>query len=184
MQLQNTPELGKLNGYMEAMSCCLNGCNYVIWFSAKGIELENGDLEPHILDELTIRANRQEVIPNLELQKLIQLAYPGAKPDFATISECHNGPTWLTHRINTFIARINPSAGFKNVDKYKKHNLIGGFWHNVSACIDYETARVFQYNPAFDVNDELWDFIIWGFTFLVVNEKQRRCLLIHGAASD
>jgi hypothetical protein len=184
MKLQNTPELAKLNGYMEAMSYCLNGCNYVIWFNAKGIELEDYDLPFQTLDNLAIRENLQEVTPNSELQSLMQLAYPGTTPHLATMCECHHGPTLLTTRINTFIARINPSDGFKNVDRHKKHSLTVGFWRNVSACIDYENSRVFQYNPAFGVDDELWDFIIWGFTFLIVNREQQRCLLIHGAASD
>lgn len=184
MRLQNTPEIAKLNGYMEAMSSCLNGCNYVIWFSAKGIELEENDLDSHCFDALVIQTNLQEVTPGPELQSLMQLAYPGTKPHLATMCECHHGPTSLTSRVNTFIARINPSDGFKNVGKHKKQNLTTGFWRNVSACIDYENSRVLQYNPAFGVDDELWDFIIWGFTFLVVDKERRRCLLIHGAASD
>ncbi|MCC3585005.1 hypothetical protein [Microcoleus sp. PH2017_30_WIL_O_A] len=184
MKLHNTPEIAKLNGYMEAMSCCLDGCNYVVRFSAKGIQLEDNELESQTLDELAIRENLQEVIPGSELQSLMQLAYPRTHPHLATMCECHHGLTWLTTRVNTFIARINPSDGFKNVDKHKKQNLTIGFWRNVNACIDYQNSRFFQYNPAFGVDDELWDFIIWGFTFLIVNEQQRRCLLIHGAASD
>lgn len=144
MKLQNTAELGRLNGYMEAMSCCLQGRNYVIWFSAKGVEPEDGDLEPQILDKLTIQENRQEATPDLELQRLIQLAYPGAKPDLATLCECHHGPTLLTIRINTFIARINPSDGFKNVDKSKKNNLIVRFWHNVSDCVITKMLEFFN----------------------------------------
>ncbi|MEH2211210.1 hypothetical protein [Nostoc sp.] len=184
MIIQNTPELGRLNGYMEAMSCCLQGSNYVIWFSAKGIKLEDGDLESPTLDKLAIQKNSQEATPDLEMQRLIQLAYPGAKPELATMCECYHAATVLTTRINSFIARINPSDGFKNVEKSKKHNLITSFWRNVNECIDYQNARVFQYNPAFDVDDELWDFIFWGFTFLIVNQEQRQCLLIHAGASD
>ncbi|MEC4895210.1 MAG: hypothetical protein SAL07_16425 [Oscillatoria sp. PMC 1051.18] len=52
MKLENTPEIAKLNGYMEAMSCCLKGCNYVIWFSARGIELDDGDLDSQVLNRL------------------------------------------------------------------------------------------------------------------------------------
>lgn len=184
MRLQNTAELGRLNGYIQAMSCCLNGCNYVIWVSARGVKLEDGDLEPQTLDKLAISETLQEPTPDLELQKLIQLAYPEAKPNLATVFECHHGPTLLINRINSLIARINPSDGFKNVEKSKKHDLIRCFWRNVSECIDYQNVRVFQYNPAFNVDDELWDFVIWVFTFLVVNEEQRRCLLIHGAVSN
>lgn len=184
MKLIKSPELARLNGYMEAMSCCLQGCNYVIWFNARGIELEDGDLEPDTLNELAMQETFQEATLNLEMQRLIKLAYPGAKPDLATMVECHHGPTWLVTRTNTFIARINPSDGFKNVSKDKKNNLIVRFWANVSRCIDYENARIFQYNPAFGVDDELWDFIIWGFTFLIVHQEQKRCLLIHGCASD
>ena len=187
MRLQNTPEIAKINGYMEAMSCCLQGYNYVIWFSARGIELEENDLSSQILDEFAERASRSpgyETTPIVELQNLIQVGYPGAKPDFATMHECNHGPTWLTTRVNTFIARINPSDRFKNVDRSKKNNLIVRFWRNVSEYIDYENSRVFQYNPAFGIDDELWDFRIWGFTFAIVNLEQRKCLLMHGGASD
>ena len=127
MRLQDIPELARLNGYMEAMSYCLKGCNYVLRFSAKGIKLEDNDLDSQILDELAIQSNCQEVTPGLELQQLIQLAYPGTKPHLATMRECHSGSAWLTTRINTFIAYINPSDGFKNVEKSKKQNLTVGF---------------------------------------------------------
>lgn len=182
MRLQNTPEIAKLNGYMEAMSACLQGCDYVVWFNAKGIELERKDLDSRVLDDLEIQANLQQVTPGQELQRLMQLAYPGTQPHLSTM--CEYGSTQLTSRVNTFIAHINPQDGFKNIHKYKKQSLTTGFWKNVSACINYENSRVFQYYPAFGVEDRLWDFTIWGFTFLVVEKEQKRCLLIHGAASD
>ena len=182
MKVINSPEIAKLNGYMEAMSCCLDGCNYVIWFSARCIELNDKDLTPQILDRLEIGKDFQEQAPSVELQELIKLAYPKSQPHLATMVEYNN--CLLTTRINTFIARVNPSDNFKNVSKHKKRNLINRFWQNVSAIIDYENSRIFQYNPAFDVDDELWDFIIWGFTFLIINQNTKKCLLIHGGASD
>jgi|GEM_PF-5307190 len=182
MKVVNSPEIAKLNGYMEAMSCCLNGCNYVIWFNARGIEFNDEDLTSQTLDRLEIGKNFQEKTPDLELQELIKLAYPKSKPHLATMVEYNN--CLLITRINTFIARINPSDNFKNVSKHKKRNLINRFWQNVGSVIDYENSRIFQYNPAFDVDDELWDFIIWGFTFVIINQMQNKCLLIHGGASD
>lgn len=182
MKLENTPEIAKLNGYMEAMSYCLKGCDYVIWFSARGIELDDGDLDSQVLNRLAIDKNYREKTPEAELQKLIQLADLKTKPHLSTMVEGNR--YLLTTRINTFIARINPSDGFKNVGKHKKNDLIRCFWRNVEAYIDHENSRIFQYNPAFGVDDELWDFIIWGFTFLLFNQKQKKCLLIHGGASD
>ncbi len=153
MKVVNSSEIAKLNGYMEAMSCCLNGCNYVIWFNAKGIQLNDEDLKYQTLDRLEIGNNFQEKAPSVELQELIKLAYPKSKPHLATMVEDNH--YLLTTRINTFIARINPSANFKNVSKHKKRNLINRFWQNVGLVIDYEKSRIFQYNPAFGVDDEL-----------------------------
>ena len=182
MKLSNYPEVAKLNGYMEAMSCCLQGCNYVVWFSARGIGLNEGDLESKVLDQLQIQADLQEKTPPQELQKLMLLAYPQSQPHLSTMVEYNHH--MLTIRINTFIAHLNTSDHLRNISSTKKGNLITGFWRNVEAFIDYRQAKVLQYKPAFDVNDELWDFIIWGFTFVIINQAQKRCLLIHGGASD
>ena len=120
MKVLNSPEIAKLNGYMEAMSCCLNGCNYVIWFSARGIELNDKDLTYQTLNRLEIGTNLQEKTPSVELQELIKLAYPKSQPHLATMVEHNN--YLLTTRINTFIARINPLDNFKNVSKESRRN--------------------------------------------------------------
>jgi hypothetical protein len=73
MKLQNKPELDRLIGYTAAMSQCLNGCNYVTWFSVRSIELDDSDLDVQLLDRLIYPGTT----PDPQLQLLILLAYPG-----------------------------------------------------------------------------------------------------------
>jgi hypothetical protein len=177
MKLQNKPELDRLIGYTAAMSRYLNGCNYVTWFSARSIELDDSDLDAQLLDRFIYPGTT----PDLQIQSLILLAYPGAKPELGSVCECSS---MMVGQMNQFISYVNSHDGASNITKFKKQSLISGFWVHVKDCIDFEKARVFQYTPSINAEDELWDFVFWGFTFIIIDTKQNHCFLIHCGASD
>jgi len=164
MKLLNTLELNRLIGYMEALSCSLNGCNYVTIFNAQQLKIEDN---------------------NLEIQKLVKFAYPQTKVENATISESSSSE--MVERINSFIQGVNPYDKENNLADSKKRNLITGFWNNVSKCIDYQNSEIIEYIPQrknYNIQDPLNNFIIFGLTFLIIDRQQKISLLIHCSASD
>ena len=162
MNLLNTLELNRLIGYMDALKRSLNGCNYVTWFDAKQIKLED---------------------TKIDLKTLIKLAYPQTKVENATFSE--SSSMHMVETIDEFIGRVNPYDRDKNLADSKKRNLITGFWNNLSKCIDYQNARIIEYIPqGYNVYDPLRNSIFSGFTFLIIDREQKLCLLIHGSSAD
>lgn len=177
MKLQSRSEVDRLNGYMDAMSQCLNGCNYVTWFSARSVEFD-GDTDFGDLESL----GRSGASPDLQLQEIIRLAYPQSKPDLATVADSSRG--LMMKKLEQFISYINPDDGARSLVMPKKKNLIHGFWQHVNDCADFEQARILEYTPAVDKNDELGHFIFWGFTFLIFSQGRQQCLMLHCGASD
>ncbi|MDJ0636295.1 MAG: hypothetical protein QNJ34_24150 [Xenococcaceae cyanobacterium MO_188.B29] len=162
MNLLNTLELNRLIGYMDALRWSLNGCNYVTWFDAKELKLED---------------------TKIDIQALIKLAYPQTKVENATFSE--SSSLHMVETINGFIGRVNPYDRDKNLADSKKRNLTTGFWNNLSKCIDYQNAKIIEYIPqGYNINDPLNNFVFSGFTFLIINQEQKLCLVIHGSSSD
>jgi hypothetical protein len=180
MKLQNRSEVDRLIGYMNAMSRCLNGCNYVTWFDAKSIEfdqkLDFGDLES------LGRLGHLGTPPNVQLQELIRLAYPRSKPDCAFVADANSGV--MMKKLNQFIAYINTEDGSEGLTRPKKKDLVRGFWEHVKDCADVNQSHVLEYIPAISEDDMLGQFIFWGFTFLIFSQDKKQCLMLHCGASD
>jgi hypothetical protein len=138
MKLQLTSEIERLIGYMDAMSICLNGCNYTTWFSAKGVDFDS-DINFTGLEML----GRAGTSPDLHLQEIIRLAYPESKPDLAAIADSSNGV--MRGKLGQFIAYINQDDGVRSLVVSKKRDLARGFWQHVEACINLEQARILEY---------------------------------------
>jgi hypothetical protein len=177
MKLQSKSEVDRLIGYMSAMSRCLNGCNYVTWFDAKIIELDQ-KLEFEDLGSLGCAGTS----PNLQLQEIIRLAHPGSKPDCASVADANSGV--MIKKLNQFIAYINTEDGSEGLTRPKKKDLVRGFWEHVNDCVDVRQSQILEYIPAISEDDALGQFIFWGFTFLIFDQKQQQCLMLHCGASD
>jgi hypothetical protein len=102
---------------MDAMSICLNGRNYVTWFSAKGVEFD-GNIDFGDLESL----GRSGTTPDSQLQEIIRLAYPQSKPDLATVVISSRGV--MMKKLDQFISYINPDDGARSLVMPKKKNLI------------------------------------------------------------
>jgi hypothetical protein len=166
-----------LMGYMNAMSRCLNGCNYVTWFDAKSIKfdqkLDLGDLGS---------LGRSGASPDLQLQEIIRLAYPRSRPDCASVADTNSGVMVL--KLNRFISYINMEDDSRSLTRPKMRDLIDGFWQHFSACSDIEQAQILEYTPAISEDDILGQFVFWGFTFLIFDQEKQQCLMLHCGASD
>ena len=125
MKLKNTTEVDRLTGYMSAMSRCLNGCNYVTWFSAKIVEFD-GEID---FTDLEMRGRAGGSLDS-QLQAIVRLAYPASKPDLATIAI--SGTMIL--KLGQFISYINTEDGARSLVIPKKQELARGFWKHVRHC--------------------------------------------------
>jgi hypothetical protein len=177
MKLKNTAEVDRLTGYMSAMSRCLNGCNYVTWFSAKIVEFD-GEID---FTDLEMRGRAGASLDS-QLQAIVRLAYPASKPDLAAIADASNGTMRL--KLGQFISYINTEDGARSLVIPKKQELARGFWQHVSDCVDLEQSKILEYTPALGEDDELGSFIFWGFTFLLFSKGKQQCLLLHCGAAD
>jgi hypothetical protein len=177
MKLKNTAELDRLTGYTNAMSHCLDGCNYVTWFSAKIIEFD-GEINFTDLEICGLAGSSLDS----QLQAIVQLAYPESKPFFATVTNV--SCELMMSKLNQFVAHDNLNALDINLVSYRKQSLMDGFWQHVDTCINIEGATILEYVPEFGKDDILCDFIIAGFTFLVFNQAKSSCLILHCGAAD
>jgi hypothetical protein len=177
MKLRSTDEVDRLTGYMNAMSCCLNGCNYVTWFSAKTVEFDS-EVD---FTGLKMRG-RAGAFLDSNLQAIIRLAYPESKPDLATIADTNNGRMRL--KFGKFISYINTEDEARSLVMPKKQELARGFWQHVNDCVDLEQSIILEYTLALGEDDVLGNFIFWGFTFLLFSKEKQQCLLLHCGAAD
>ncbi|HEX8846464.1 MAG TPA: hypothetical protein VF791_17585 [Pyrinomonadaceae bacterium] len=161
MKELNTPELNKLSGYLEALGNFIIGADYVTWFEAKGFDLTGSAFD---------------------VEDVIKGAYPGSKPEKGEIIVRSDNN--MIERVNKSLKLPDPPYSRSDFRGEIEMNLINGYWKYLKACIDYEKANIIEYIPSQSGDDELWDFIHWGFTFLIYSEEQRRCVIIHGGASD
>lgn len=161
MRELNTPEMNRLSGYLEAMVDFLIGVNYVTHFETKGFVLAERDFVA---------------------QSIVKSAYPESEPEHAEVLSC--SVQQMIERLNTSFTLPDPPYSDGDFRKEITENLSRHYLSLLKACVDYERALIVEYRPSDGVNDELWDFIYWGFTFLIYNAEQGRCVIIHGAASD
>jgi len=155
-----TPEMFRLRAYLEALSELLIDENYEIRLEARGLETSEDQ----------------------SIQEIIKKVYPEARTEKAEFILCS---------IDQMIERINKSIGLAiashclpAISSLARARISGHLLALLRDCLDYDRARLIEYRPAQGVDDELWDFIYWGFTFLIYNQEQARCVIIHGSASD
>jgi catechol 2,3-dioxygenase-like lactoylglutathione lyase family enzyme len=54
----------------------------------------------------------------------------------------------------------------------------------VESCINYKESKIWSYDPDWQSQDELYDFIAWGFTYVIVAQDDPHCLFIPGGYMD
>jgi hypothetical protein len=157
----NIPEMYIFNGYLEAIGDFIIGPNYITWFEAKGFNLIDSDFSPSYL---------------------IKAAYPDSKPEQGKLDEISIDQ--MVEYVNKNLRLPNPPYTDEGFRYEIQKNVIASYWEHLKACIDYDKAKIIEYFPSFNSGDELWNFIFWGFTFLIYNKEQNRCIIIHGGSCD
>lgn len=155
------PEIYSFNGYLEALGEFIVGSNYVTWFEAKGFDLDGSVFSG---------------------SQLIKAAYPNSNPERGKFNEI--SVDRMVECVTKNLRLPNPPYTDEGFREEIQNGVTTGFWQHLKACIDYHEAFIVSYMPAFNANDELWNFIFWGFTYLIYNGKENRCIIIHGGACD
>ena len=107
---------------------------------------------------------------------IIAQAFSEAKPEKAQISECSQNDfsdgiiNFFTHLEGT-----NPESQFKFAYE---------FLEALESVVKLENSKIWEYIPDESCFDELYDFIGWGFTYVIVEESNRQCLVVHGGYID
>jgi len=157
----NIPEIHSLNGYLEAMGDFIIGTNYITWFEASGFESTDSEFSAN---------------------NLIKAAYPNSQPEKGRFIEV--SVEQMVEYVNKSLSLPDSLYGRGGLAAVLEKNVASSFWGHLKACIDSEKAKIVFYEPGFDVGDELYNSILWGFTYLIYDEEQSRCVIIHGGASD
>jgi hypothetical protein len=82
----------------------------------------------------------------------------------------------VSEMTETISACITNPASFS--PRFVKHNSQSlGYWNHLEGCIDYLHSEIYECNHG------VW-YMCWNFVYVVYNERQRRCVVLFGGASD
>jgi hypothetical protein len=162
MEELNTPEYQQLRGYIRAMGDCILGANYVTSFWVRGYDLAECTLLP---------------------EEMMKIAFPESHPEPDKFkSESAKEMVSFVSRCIKYPERMFASQVLRELIE---KNLTAGYLKHLKACVDYEQSEVFYYSPDYLVENLAFMYpIYWGYTYMIVNREQRRCIIIHAAAGD
>jgi|SRR5262245_15523066 len=116
-----------------------------------------------------------------DIQSLIKDAYPDSKPELANITEGtirdlaetfkHELARWLTEA--EFLRMLTPVTEMR-----------GEMWYYLNACVDLEHSRVFEYFTHQPLDSFGAGGIVGNIAAVILNEDQKRCLLLSGGDCD
>jgi len=106
---------------------------------------------------------------------IIAHAYPQAKVEQAQTSTI--SPDELTNAIRVFFTHVEDKD--QDIER-----MPDDFLKLMESCINYKDSKICRYDPDSRSQDELYDFIAWGFTYVIETPHDGRCLLIHGGYMD
>jgi hypothetical protein len=159
MKSLDTPEFHRLDGFMQGMSGLISEGQYNWYFSVKGF----GGTD-------------------LIAEKIVETVYPELKSESLNLIQC--SPEEMVSEINQQLSEECPMWG--DATRTAPVPLLPydtAMWRLLKECIDYEHGQIFRYEPK-DTNDVLHCGISGDFTFVIINEDQRQCLIINAANTD
>jgi|GEM_PF-5749294 len=119
---------------------------------------------------------------NFTAEKIVEAAYPELNAEEITLTEC--SPEEMIKEINRQLSEELPIWG--DPIRTAPVPLLpydAAMWRLQKECIDYEQGQIFRYVPK-----DSFDVLHWGlggdFTFVIINEHQRRSLIINGGNMD
>ena len=108
--------------------------------------------------------------------EIIVKAFPRSNLEKAQIVE--RTPNAFNEGIIDFFSHL------ESTNQQAQFRVAYEFLEAVESCIDYEQSKIWEYLASDSRFDGLYDFIGWGFTYIIVDENKRRCLVIHGGYCD
>ena len=129
-----------------------------------------GNLSPFFDAKLLLMESSDDPAP------IITFAYPETEVDKAHINQRSNEE--LENAINQFFSHV------KDFDGRSSSAVAGAFLSGLKSCIDLENSNLWEYVPDWQSSDELYDYIAFGFTYIIVNRNHARCLIVHGGYMD
>ena len=155
-----TPELHKLLGYLDAVADFIRGGELKWYFDAKLFDCEGAftDVRP-----------------------LIKTAYPDSKPELADIDEgsISDFVATLKHEFSKWLKPPEVATLLRPVTDMRTE-----LWQHLKACVDYENARVFEYYTREPIDGFGSGGITGNFAAVILNETQKRCLMLSGGDCD
>ena len=114
-----------------------------------------------------------------EIKTLIQSSYPDVKLETAEITQTSMAGLFetLEHELGQHLPAMDRLRIMTPI-----LSLNGAMWDYLSDCIDYEKANIYEYFNSED--DELLHGIAGSFAFVLVSERQNRCLFLTASTSD
>jgi len=116
-----------------------------------------------------------------DIQSLIKGAYPDSKPDLANITEgtIRDLTETFKHELGRGLAEAEALRMLTPVTEVR-----GELWYYLNACVDLEHSRVFEYFTQEPVDSFRGGGIIGNIAAVILNENQKRCLLLSGGDCD
>jgi hypothetical protein len=159
MKPLDTPEFHRLDGFMQGMSGLISHGQYDWHFAVKGF-----------------------AGTNMTAERIVEAAYPELKAENFTLIKC--SPKDMVDEINRQLSEERPMWG--DPTRTAPVSLLPydtAMWRLLKECIDYEHGQIFRYEAK-----DSFDALHWGisgdFTFVIINEQQRRCLIINAGNTD
>jgi len=155
-----TPDLLKLIGYLEAVSDSIRTGELKWYFDVRLFECEG---------------------PFSDIKVLIKAAYPESNPETAEITEgsIHDLAETLRHELGR---RLEPIEGLRLLTPVTE--LRGEMWQYLKECIDYEQSRIFEYTTTDGLDTFCSGGTVGNFAAVILNENQKRCLMLSGGDCD
>jgi len=116
-----------------------------------------------------------------DIQSLIKEAYPDSKPELANITEgtLHDLAETFKHELGRWPPELLALRILTPVTEMR-----GEMWSHMNACLDLENSRVFEYFTQEPLDSFRGGGIVGNLAAVILNENQKRCLMLTGGDCD
>jgi hypothetical protein len=159
MKSLDSPEFHRLDGFMQGMSGLISHVQLDWYFAVDGF-----------------------TGINLIAENIVEAAYPELSAGSFALVQC--SAEEMINEINKQLSVEEPMWG--DATRTAPVSLLPNdtaMWRLLKECIDYAQGQIFRYEPK-DSVDVLCFGVSGHFTFVIVNERQERGLIINGVDSD
>jgi hypothetical protein len=159
MKSLDSPEFHRLDGFMQGMSGLICHGQLDWYFAVDGF-----------------------TGTNLIAENIVEAAYPELSAGTFALVQC--SAEEMVYDIKKQLSVEEPMWG--EATRTASVSLLPNdtaMWCLLKECIDYEQGQIFRYQPKGSV-DVLCCGVSGHFTFVIINERQERGLIINGVDSD